>query len=533
MAIRDWFSQRTLKSPDPASRVEAIRALAASGGAKAATAIAEALQDGDADVRAAAAKALGDQLVIGATPALHTVAQSDSNKAVRTAATHALSDIGYGLMRSLFSDRDYGLVWSPYGRGRSDGLETSRANASSMLNSIGPVAIEPLIALVNDLDRDKRNYNDRNKDARERAVWALSEIGTSSGVDAIIQALGHSEYKVSNAAEGALRAMGAGAVSAVTQAMSNGPANVRMAAQKVLGHASADGNQAATEVLVKKFRSGDLETRMVAADELRRVKWTPTDLNERVLFGLASFEIGEVGQIGAEAVPALLDLVNDRTRVARSGGGLRPPLRSAVIWSLARIGDPRSFDALAKAFVDQSCETSDREKALEALVKIDRRAAVPHFVSMLRNEDDRPLQMRVVEEAAKIRDAKALEGIRMLFHRGSRSIDTTRGRPLNDLRDMVNAVATFEAAEAISMLLEMAGNEWTSREAVSKLEEVMRKNAALAADSDLQAMAGMSQTLDQTKFVSIEHAGTTTERVNSATLRQLANEELQRRGHGV
>src|SRR5271157_2168334 len=84
-------------------------------------------------------------------------------------------DAGYSLMRALFSDDDYRFEFYPprkwVARNQPDGFDDVRARVESELRELGANAVEPLIAAMNDVDRDKQKSE--AKEVRKRAAWAL------------------------------------------------------------------------------------------------------------------------------------------------------------------------------------------------------------------------------------------------------------------------------------------------------------------------------------------------------------------------
>ena len=91
-------------------------------------------------------------------------------------------EAGYEIMRSLFSDREYRMLFSPPRqrfRVQQIGGEMAeeRARAESILRGIGALIVEPLVAAMNDVDRDKRRYHSHNADVRIRAHGHSVELG--------------------------------------------------------------------------------------------------------------------------------------------------------------------------------------------------------------------------------------------------------------------------------------------------------------------------------------------------------------------
>ncbi|OYD14051.1 hypothetical protein CH330_09605 [candidate division WOR-3 bacterium JGI_Cruoil_03_51_56] len=175
-----------LDSPDISVRIAAAKAVSQAGDEKAVPKLICLLKDEDADMRRAAASALGKIGSADAAEPLAEMYKKEEYHDVARAAARALVKIGepsvepfIGLLRSVKADVRAGAAW---GLGR---LESRKA-------------VEPLIRLL----------DDRDEDVRIAAIYALRRIGNKRGMDAIAREVQNQDENVESAAEKALSGRG-------------------------------------------------------------------------------------------------------------------------------------------------------------------------------------------------------------------------------------------------------------------------------------------------------------------------------------
>jgi HEAT repeat protein len=342
-------------------RVSFIRQIGDLGeaAAPAVSALIEALRDQDADVRRAAAEALG-WIGAPAVPAL-SEALRDQDKDVRGAAVWALRGIGAPAVPALSAalrDQDWRV----------------RFEAARVLGQMGEVAA-PAVPVLIEILRDQDVF------VRSTAAGALWNISQNPvGIPILIQALRDQDRYGRSAAARALGQMGdATAVPSLIEVLGDQDRYGRSAAARALGRI---GDATAVPALREALRDQNWDVRREAANAL-----------------------GRIGEAAAPAVPALIEALRDESEYVRSeaaealgeiGEAAVPALREALRdqnWYVRReaaealglIGDPSAVPALIEALGDQDWDV--RREAAEALGLIGDPSAVPALIEALGDQD--------------------------------------------------------------------------------------------------------------------------------------------------
>jgi HEAT repeat protein len=245
-------------------------------------------------------------------------------------------EVGFSLMRKLFSDEDYRFVFSPmWSRMRvykSDGLEIARAKAELQLRSLGEHAVKPLIAAMNDVERDQRDYHDFNKEVRRRAAWALGTIGNSEAIAGLVDALSHSYTEATTMAEDWLIEMGNIALEPLVCRL-NDAAVVDASRIVNLLRPEKLGNRDAIQPLIGALSHANKRTKSAAIKALGEFK-------------------------AAEAVDGLVEVIGKEQDAT---------LRLGAISALQSIRDPRAAEALVAVVNCEHDHISLRSNAAYAL----------------------------------------------------------------------------------------------------------------------------------------------------------------------
>lgn len=337
------------------------------------SALAAALRDPVAGVRAAAAEALRSARDSVAVRALMEVLRTDPSAAVRRSAAWSLGEIEDpaaipALAEALARDRDLevrknaaealGHIDRPQATPalvqalEQDGEVAVRlAAAEALANIEDPSSIDALIRAV---DRDD------DPDVRRAAIEAIDNLEDSRAVAAVSRALRDDDAEVRHAAADALGSMDdRAAVPPLVAAARDANPEVRRAVIDALGSL---GDRRAEPVFTAALGDSDVEVRRAAAQgfgNLDRVRTAPPELlramndadaevRHNVAHALANIE-------DPAAVPVLIARIGDAD----------VEVRRAVVDALDEFDDPTVTDALRTALRDADPEV--RESAARAL----------------------------------------------------------------------------------------------------------------------------------------------------------------------
>jgi HEAT repeat protein/nucleoside phosphorylase len=327
------------------------------------TELVEAMQtDAAAEVRGAAANALGKLRHAAAVEALIKTLE-DGDAVVRGSAANALGAIGdkaavQAVIHTLASDEDH----------------RSRGSAANALGAIGDKAA--VQALIHTL------ASDEDPKSRGSAANALGAIGDKAAVQALLEALVDGNAVVRGSAANALGAIGdKAAVPALihTLASDQDPKN-RGAAATALG---AIGDKAAVQALIHTLASD-------GAPDAR---------------GSAATALGAIGD--EAAVPALIHaLASDED----------PKNRGAAATALGAIGDKAAVPALIRTLASDE-DPKSRGSAANALGAIGDKAAVPAQIKALELDGDVFVRGTVARAMGTIGDPAAAPVLRSLIER--------------------------------------------------------------------------------------------------------------------
>ncbi|PKL55548.1 MAG: hypothetical protein CVV35_09395, partial [Methanomicrobiales archaeon HGW-Methanomicrobiales-6] len=261
---------RALRDAPPAVRMGAAATLGKIGNPGAVEPLIDALLSEDWRMGRVVVRALGMLGEPAVRPLLRVL--SDGNDTSRKGAVAALVLIGEPAVRLLpgaLTDGHFRvragvadvldrLGWSP-----EPGEETvvyliAKERWGNLL-SMGPAAVGPLIAVL----------NDRDDSIRRRAAKVLGEIGDPRAVPALIGLLHDDYYSIRREAAAALGATGVPAMEPVVSALSDPDADVRKRAADVL---SEIGDARAIEPLEGIFDDEDWYARMAAGNAVERIR---------------------------------------------------------------------------------------------------------------------------------------------------------------------------------------------------------------------------------------------------------------------
>jgi len=288
-----------------------------------------------------------------------------------------------------------------------------RSDAKDALIRVGEPAVEPLIGMLNDDERDLRIL----------AIESLGEIGDERAVEPLIEALNDEEWQMRKLIAQALGDLGdKKAVEPLIDVLLNDYyEGVRVAAAESLGEI---GDERAIDSLIEALYDVDPDVRDQAEEALvqigdpvvkaitdllmegnthksyaivlDRLGWVPGTSEVAVYYWTAKGDLGQTAELGSIAIESLIEALKN---------GLPSERKEAAI-ALGNIGDKKAVEPLIESLGDEDLFV--REAAAESLGKIGDARAVDPLVEALYDQ-----QWGVGKAAAislgEIGDQKAVE----------------------------------------------------------------------------------------------------------------------------
>jgi HEAT repeat protein len=500
-----------LKDGDSLVRTAAANALSQVGDARAVDPLLAVLKDADQNVRAAAAFALsklGDVRAIA--PLIKTL--KDRHWEVRAAALEALGKL-----------RDRSSVEAVIALLRDPDKEV-RQNAADALGDLGDDrAVEALVlALIDDQSAVRQSAARALR--RVEPYWERSEAAQRA-LPEIRTALQDKDYAVQVAAAEILKTLGeAPAAEKVLTTVSDGARHKRHNATDVflslLEDCDPDLRQAATESLgrigdaraveplVRTLDDSSQWVRKSAAKSLESLRWQPADAAQRARQLVVQEKWNDAVALGEAAVPPLVNSLasgDSRTRLA-------------VIDALAQIRDPASAEAIAALL-------QDKNKAI-------RRAAADAL---------NQLGAELPDPGLKAIAAIALHDWQITADQGAAAVEpliallAERDEEPEVLEAAGQTLSFIDDPQAVDLLLAHVQNGKVAAVVVTALGQALQQNATQISEWALQQLAALAnpqQFTYQYDDAQGSYARDGAAEVDCIMLRQLAEEELMRRGAG-
>ena len=244
-----------------------------------------------------------------------------------------------------------------------------RYTAADALGKIGDArAVDGLVVVL----------EDPNMDVRVRAVEALGKIGDAKAVDGLIVALKDPHVNVCmGAAEALGKVGGEHAVDGLIVALKDPASNVRLRAEEALGKIFG---KLTVEELVVALKHQDSSLRVLAAEALGKMG------DKLAVDGLVVALKDPASNVRLRAEEAL-GKIGDARALDGLVVALKDPdwnVRKAAIWSLVKIGGEQTVDKLFATLKDP--DSNVRSSAAEALVKIGGEQIVDKLVFVLKDQ---------------------------------------------------------------------------------------------------------------------------------------------------
>lgn len=233
-----------------------------------------------------------------------------------------------------------------------------------------------------------------NKIVRMTVMRALSNVNDPRALQTLLKGLDDGSVRVRTAAAEALGNRGdASAVSRLLDAMSDAYEDVKEAAYKAIRRMGDE----ALQPLLHALHNGRSQARLAAAVLLRDMR-PPAAVQD--LISAIEDSVPEVRQVVIAALANLgPDAVDALIAVLESDSDKR---RTAAVWALADIGDPKAGPPLVRALSERSNSSQFRQAAVWALGELDAIYAVPQIIRVLNNDRDKEVQRAAAEALRKI-----------------------------------------------------------------------------------------------------------------------------------
>jgi HEAT repeat protein len=411
-----------LRKGKKSMRLAAIDALWEMPGERAGEALRYALEDEDEEVRTKAAAALRKRQVIDVwRRALGNQVQNEERvgkkkRSTRQEDTRAFEQSGRQEIDTLIAalkDREWNSQLGAatrlimMGRPAVDGLIRAlrdenpeiQTAAASLLGEMRETAVEPLMGALTDTDQFVRLVAARNlgkignKRAIEALIGSLHQEPDASVRAAVAEALGYMGSKLAieplvlalrdrseDVQIAAARSLGyirdSRAIEPLLQALSDVDDRVRHAALEAL----KDPGGTARDYLIEALRARDEKVRKGVAEALEAGGWEPETREEEVLYLMARDRWAGVEQVGADALPVLVEALSDPSIETRAN----------ATRTIARIGGEAAVAPLIMALRDDALMV--RMRAERALVDMGD-TALPALTEAI---DEAPEEARTV-----------------------------------------------------------------------------------------------------------------------------------------
>jgi HEAT repeat protein len=209
-----------------------------------------------------------------------------SEVAVRASAANALRKLNY-----VPSSENEKLLYYPLIR-----------NVEALIK-LGTPAVPALISLLGDSD----------KTVRTTAVTALGKMGDQRAIEPLVGLLKDKEAIVKETASGALLKFGSAAVPSLIACVGSETGPARQSAIAVLTRIG----KPVMGPLVAVLNNENPQVRNAAAEVLKKLNYQPTNVNDKLLYDLATKNWDGLAAVGKPAVEPLLVILNGTDRSSR------------------------------------------------------------------------------------------------------------------------------------------------------------------------------------------------------------------------
>jgi HEAT repeat protein len=181
--------------------------------------------------------------------------------------------------------------------------------------------------------------------------------------------------------------------------------------------------------LVGMLKDQDAAVRLRAVRSLNQIGWRPEDDTTRTAYVLATGNVADVAELGADGVQPLVELLNNGTpdkqlAAVKALSEINDPripqlmqhalnkssamVRLVALDTLAQLADPSTAESVHRLFKDQA--SNIRAAAVGTAVSFRDKSVLPMLLPMLR-DISWEVRLEVVKALGKLGDATAVQGL--------------------------------------------------------------------------------------------------------------------------
>lgn len=262
---------------------------------------------------------------------------------------------------------------------------------------------------------------------RLAAVAKLAESRHADSVDPLLFALKDAMAEIRSSAALALaRFQDPRSVEPLIKLIRDPVPMVRATVVQALGQFN---NERVVNELINLLRDPDAAVRLRAVSSLDQLGWQPADEAGRMAYVLATGNLGDMAELGADGVPSLAEMLNSGPpekqlaavkalreisdpRISRlmqqaltKSSGM---VRIVALEALAELADPSAYEAVERLFKDSA--SNIRAAAVATAIRCGGQRAGPLLGPMLR-DTSWEVRLETVKALGRIGDAAAIEGL--------------------------------------------------------------------------------------------------------------------------
>jgi HEAT repeat protein len=302
------------------------------------------------------------------------------------------------------------MLWWTYQQLRSYNLSTRLAAVAKLAESRSMDSVPPLIFAL----------KDKAPEIRSSAAFALSQFKDPQVVEPMLKLL------------------------------QDPIPLVRVAAVQMLSQLN---DEQVIKELVTMLRDTDATVRQRTVRSLDQIGWRPEDDAARTAYVLASGDLSQVAELGAEGIPSLVEMLHHtdpekQLAAVKTLGGISDPrisklmqqallksngmVRIAALETLERLADPSAYETVARLFKDKA--SNIRAAAIVTAVSCDGQRARPVLIGLLKDASWE-VRLQSARALGKLGHLEAVEGLCHVLQDKDHDVRESAAHALGKLAD--------------------------------------------------------------------------------------------------